>query len=186
VVSYVPISKPTSREEERSLNYSLMKTIRRKDNKEWMEGYNGALFGSLVPELFTDDFDLVKYYAEDQCIDITDYEVVNVEVIETKDKGNTSDGFHTFSELYEHRIVIYMALCNSIKDKYSVWKSKTHSDGSSSEGWFVLGINKESGKQITYHLPISKWDDCNFEELEKCPDFDGHDSKEVLNRISKL
>lgn len=32
-----------------------------------------------------------------------------------------------------------------------------HYDGTAYIGWFVMGINQENGKQISYHLPINKW-----------------------------
>ena len=99
---------------------------------------------------------------------------------------NTSDGYHTFKELYEHRITLYIALCKSLKNG-NVWRAKLHSDGTSFEGWFILGIWFEKGKQITYHLPLEKWDETNFAQtLEKAPDWDGHTSKDVLERIKKL
>ena len=72
--------------------------------------------------------------------------------------------------------------------QFPVWRSKNHSDGEPAFGgtWFVLGINKEKGKQITYHLPMSKWDETDFAEtLEKAPEFDGHTSQDVLERLKK-
>lgn len=110
------------------------------------------------------------------------------------DTNKISDGYHTFGELYEHRIVNFIALCKVIdRSEYPemnespTWKSKLHSDGSSFDGWFVLGIFKEPGKQITYHLPMSKWDECKFaDELEKAPEFDGHTSADVLERLKTL
>ncbi len=104
-------------------------------------------------------------------------------------KGNISDGYHTFDELYEHRIVIYIAMCKGINllTDLPVWKSKKHSDGSVWDGWFLLGIHTEQGEQITYHLPESKWNDCNFaKELDCAPFFDGHTSADVLKRIASL
>lgn len=114
------------------------------------------------------------------------------------DTNKISDGYHTFGELYEHRITIFIALCkalhfdeNQIEDDGSsvVWKSKKHSDGELAFGgtWFVLGINKDAGRQITYHLPIDKWGDCSFAtELETAPEWDGHTSEDVLNRLMAL
>lgn len=110
------------------------------------------------------------------------------------DTNKISDGYHTFGELYEHRIVNFIALCRVIqfseygKDITSpVWKTKKHSDGSSWDGWFVLGIFSEPGKQITYHLPISKWDECSFaNEIDQAPEFDGHTSADVLKRLKTL
>ena len=111
-----------------------------------------------------------------------------------KDKGGMSDGYHSFNELYEHRITLYIKLCQMIQlvdDKYnlrSVWMSKTHSDGEIWDGWFILGINEKKGMQITYHLPISRWNEClHFAEIkDKAPDYDGHTSEDVLKRIKQL
>jgi len=106
------------------------------------------------------------------------------------------DSYHTFDELYEHRITLYIALCrttckywrNSEDVPFTrVWRSRLHSDGSSFAGWFILGINSMKGEQITYHLPLEKWGDTDFaEELYKAPEFDGHTSDDVLERINNL
>lgn len=116
-----------------------------------------------------------------------------------------SDGFHTFGELYEHRIQIYITLCrvlsklptikiSSIEGSREiaaipVWRSWNHSDGTPAfgGGWFVLGIYDKPGKQITYHLLDSYWEQCSFaKELERAPDFDGHTSADVLERLKQL
>lgn len=105
---------------------------------------------------------------------------------------NISDGYHTFAELYEHRIAIFMALCRRIcktEGSNEVWRSKLHSDGTKFDGWFVLGINIEHGEQITYHLPMSKWKSCNWPKIityEKAPFYDGHTSRDVLKRLNNL
>lgn len=106
--------------------------------------------------------------------------------------SKVSDGYHTFDELYEHRITLYIALCKMIVNTvpspaYRVWRSRVHSDGSTWDGWFILGIGVQLGQQITYHLPESKWDECNFAaDYHKAFIFDGHTSADVLERISKL
>ena len=105
------------------------------------------------------------------------------------------DGYHTFGELYEHRIVLWIALCKILYDdpqyqtgqKADVWRSKLHSDGTSFDGWFIMGIGRNKGEQITYHLPISKWEETEFAETrEKAPEFDGHTGDDVLERIKNL
>lgn len=106
--------------------------------------------------------------------------------------GSISDGYHTFDELYEHRITLYIALARMHTNwhpshAYPVWKSKVHSDGSVWHGWFLLGIGTKAGEQITYHLPLDKWLECEFATtLDKAPEFDGHTSKDVLERIKNL
>jgi hypothetical protein len=106
------------------------------------------------------------------------------------------DGYHTFTELYDHRIALWIALCRmtanvdwsewGIKDP-TVWRSKVHSDGTSYDGWFLLGINEEKGKQITYHIPLERWEETDFAStLERAPEFDGHSSDDVLKRLKNL
>ena len=109
---------------------------------------------------------------------------------EDGDMGSVSDGYHTFDELYEHRIVLYIALCrwmiNSGHHPY-IWRSKIHSNGTSFDGWFILGIGGKVGKQISYHLPMSKWDETSFADtLDKEPEYDGHTTEDVLNRLKML
>lgn len=102
------------------------------------------------------------------------------------ERGKVSDGYHTFNELYDHRIILFIQLCKAMK--LDCWASAKHSDGSIWDGWFLLGLYKEKGKQITYHLPIKYWSEvCDFAEiLEQAPEFDGHTSTDVLNRLKLL
>lgn len=105
-----------------------------------------------------------------------------------------SDGFHSFKELYDHRIQLFIALChatNVLIDECgglerSPWKSKKHSDGTEWDGWFIAGIHTEQGKQISYHLPIEKWDELHVQELETAPVWDGHTPDDVLDRLKQL
>lgn len=61
-------------------------------------------------------------------------------------KNKISDGYHTFGELYEHRIALFIALCRAIEGtENDAWKMPPK------DGWFLMGIGKEKGKQITYH-----------------------------------
>ncbi len=101
--------------------------------------------------------------------------------------GEVSDGYHTFNELYEHRNMLFIKLCRALNRAFYVWKSKTHSDGTTIPGWFILGLNKEPGEQITYHLPLYLWDEAGFAEpLLQAPPFDGHTSENVLDRLANL
>lgn len=104
--------------------------------------------------------------------------------------GQISDGYHTFDELYEHRIELFMALCSLIyyHERGRVWMSLLHSDGSSINGWFVLGIDKEAWQQITYHLPMKYWDRAvrYAKVLDRAYEWDGHTSNDVLDRLKRL
>lgn len=124
---------------------------------------------------------------------------VGLDILISGKDVKVSDGYHTFEELYDHRITLFIALCGSIsamdvvsermgmKTRISTWRSKLHSDGSAYDGWFIMGIGKVPGQQISYHLPLSRWEETSFvETLEKAPEFDGHTPDDVLNRIKSL
>ena len=110
----------------------------------------------------------------------TEQPVISDETLPTGEKeiGETSDGYHTFNELYEHRHLLFAQLVQ--------WKSKKHSDGTMFDGWFIAGINKEKGKQITYHIPMRLWDSFKCEELENAPEWDGHTPNDVIERLKTL
>ncbi len=105
-------------------------------------------------------------------------------------RENISDGYHTFKELYDHRITLFIALCNLVHRAYqtgefSCWKARKHSDGSEWDGWFIAGINTIPGEQLTYHIPIERWAELDVHEWEKAPEWDGHTPADVLERIKK-
>lgn len=109
------------------------------------------------------------------------------------DTNAISDGYHTFGELYEHRIALFRALCSYMKgvvdhESYhnGAWKSKLHSDGSSMEGWVIVGLGVLPGEQITYHVPEYMYDDWPADPLTKAPEWDGHTSADVLKRLSEI
>jgi hypothetical protein len=109
------------------------------------------------------------------------------------DTNRISDGYHTFGDLYNHRHELWITVCrlaayNDVCDVKSIWRSKFHDDGSTYEGWFILGMELFGpASQMSYHLPNEKWESCNFAEtLPKAPPFDGHTSDDVLQRLKQL
>ncbi len=106
--------------------------------------------------------------------------------------GSLMDGWHSFNELYAHRIALFIALCKSQATAFfgkTVWMSKKQSDGTAiQDGWFLLGIGTRPGKQITYHIPVSEWDLCRTFATEKkqAPEYDGHSPADCLTRIAEL
>lgn len=104
--------------------------------------------------------------------------------------GDTSDGFHTFNELYEFRMLYNALLFNDWgKDKrFDVHKSKRHSDGKEcfGGGWFVVVALLPSG-QISNHYREEHWDLFSIPSFEKARyAFDGHTSKDVMARLKSL
>lgn len=106
--------------------------------------------------------------------------------------GQISDGYHTFDELYDHRIALWIALCRKMVEFHHraddlIWRTRLHSDGSQFEGWFLLGMGDKAGEQITYHLPDREWEACDFAQTrERAPEFDGHTPANVIERIGRL
>lgn len=107
--------------------------------------------------------------------------------------GQLSDGYHSFDQLYQHRVELYITICKQLRFSKDptrvVWFSKKHSDGTEFPGWFLLGIGVTKGYQITYHLPVEPYLNrvtAMFEELPQAPEFDGHTSDDVIQRLKKL
>lgn len=119
----------------------------------------------------------------------TESEVNSIIKNDKLDANLISDGYHTFGELYEHRIINFMMLCafvNLYTDR-DVWKSKLHHDGTNYPGWFIMGIGTTKGQQISYHLPEKYWEASSMAtSYEKAPEWDGHTSTDVLERLKKL
>ena len=101
--------------------------------------------------------------------------------------GNISDGYHTFNELYEYRLLYNAALFNEFAEKglYEVHKSKRHSDGEIPFGdtnWFIVMAELPTG-QISNHYEMKDWDLFHIPEKEKANVWDGHTPKDVSERL---
>lgn len=119
------------------------------------------------------------------------HKIIRAEGIELE----VSDSFHTFDELYDHRIALYIALAKGVAYEAKrcrtglpeVWRSNRHHDSSCFDEWFILGIGKYRGQQITYHIPLKYWDETDFAEtLGRAPEWDGHTSADVITRLKNL
>lgn len=98
--------------------------------------------------------------------------------------GDTSDGYHTFNELYHHRAILFSVICHELS--HLAWKSLKHSDGSMFDGMFIVGINTPHG-QATYHYDIDPyWDMFDVFEYDRAPEWDGHTPDMAIERIGKL
>ena len=99
------------------------------------------------------------------------------------DIGDTSDGHHTFSELYRHRCLLFALAIRGLK-RLKAWRSQFHEDGSCFSGWFLVGLELPTGT-ITYHLPDPMWSLLDsVQTLDRAPAWDGHTSQDVLDRIA--
>lgn len=99
---------------------------------------------------------------------------------------NTSDGFHTFKELYEFRM-LYHAHCIrewSRAGKYDTHKSRKHSNGEEcfGGGWFVVVAKLPSG-QISNHYEAQHWGLFECDERVVAAEYDGHTPDDVVDRL---
>lgn len=99
--------------------------------------------------------------------------------------GDISDGYHTFNELYAHRMQLFAYICHA--NQSHAWKSKHHhpEDGPMYKDYFVVGIDTPEG-QFSYHYHLDHWDFFDqVKELKHAPKFDGHTSNHV-SRVHSL
>ena len=113
-----------------------------------------------------------------------------VEEEEVKDMGEVSDGYHTFNELYEYRLLYNASMFNELakQNLYDVHKSKRHSDGEVPFGdsnWFIVMAELPTG-QISNHYEMKDWDLFQIPEKEKANIWDGHTPKDVAERLRKF
>lgn len=98
--------------------------------------------------------------------------------------GDTSDGYHTFDELYDHRARLFSVIVRDHRDL--AWKSRLHHDGTMYDGMFIVGIETPRG-QATYHYDVDPyWGIFDCRELDRAPEWDGHTPQQAIERISAL
>lgn len=119
-------------------------------------------------------------------------------IIKPKITGSTSDGYHTFDELYYYRLLYNANLVNTIiynNSKFSadfrlpinIYKSYKHSDGELcfGGGWFVVVMETPFG-QITNHYENKYYDMFCCPGVDVAPVWDGHTPQQAAERLDKL
>jgi hypothetical protein len=103
--------------------------------------------------------------------------------------GQTSDGYHTFDELYEYRKAYHALLTNewARQDRFDTHKSWRHSDGELcfGGGWFIVVAETSEG-QISNHYKAEDWDLFLVPERERGNVYDGHTPQVALARLLRL
>jgi hypothetical protein len=98
----------------------------------------------------------------------------------------TSDGHHTFAELYTYRMLYNAALFNEWRKwgVYDVHKSTRHHDGEEcfGGGWFIVVAQLPTG-QISNHYPMSDWYRFRIPERPLAAEWDGHTPAEAAERL---
>lgn len=117
---------------------------------------------------------------------------------------NLTDGYHTFKELYECRLMYNAVLFNEWANqllpaegygnalfnvnKYDVHKSWRHNNGEEcfGGGWFVVCAMLPTG-QITQHYKAEYW---NLFKIPETPfakfEYDEHTTEDTLKRLNQL
>lgn len=102
---------------------------------------------------------------------------------------NTSDGYHTFKELYDYRMVYNALLVNELArtGEVEVVKSWRHDTGEEcfGGGWFVVYMMLPTG-QVSNHYEEKYWDLFRCKEVERAPKWDGHTPQDALERMFKF
>lgn len=109
-----------------------------------------------------------------------------------EDRGEVSDGYHTFNELYRYRMLYNALAFNELfRRGVKIEKSIRHSDGElcfGGGGWFVVlaDLPFEIG-QISNHYRMEHWDLFKVQERDiPTIKYDGHTPNEAANRLEKF
>ena len=176
----------------------------------WYRQLRGGIWIKYFDKHVNNGLEFWKRYmfASDAAVDVKHYEYSGVKVIAyevyQKQLSNTavnlfiklqknvwgtdadkiiSDGYHTFSELYEHKNKLFITLLNMLGNgDFHVWKSHRHSDNEQCEaGWFIAGFSDK----LSYHLPIEYWDYVKV-PIEERAFWNGSTSQEQAKSILSL
>lgn len=151
--------------------------------------HNNQLVNLEIGDYIIPEPDGIHYYPCKPDIFKATYEIVDED--NKIDMGEVSDGWHTFNELYEYRMLYNAALFNEMakgRNFNEVHKSLRHNDGELcfGGGWFVVVALLPTG-QITNHYKIEDWELFNIPECDKAKFiFDGHTPADVSKRLRQF
>lgn len=98
-------------------------------------------------------------------------------------EGDTSDGSHTFEELYYHRMLLFSMVVSMFKER--AWKSWLHDDGTMFDDYFIVGVTTPDG-DFSYHYHKDYWGMFDCKELDTAPEWDGHVASDITRLLSLL
>lgn len=109
-----------------------------------------------------------------------------------------SDGYHTFDDLYNHRMILTAAVCTLLKLEnnwertsetsligrcYRSWQHHPD-DAPIFDGMFIVVIELPRVGQISYHYNAEHWDKFSMcETVQHAPKWDGHTAEDTITRI---
>lgn len=114
---------------------------------------------------------------------------------------STSDGYHTFGELYRYRMLYNAAFLNTMfgaicytadieggmVKEMAIGKSRFHSDGKPcfGGGWFIVWFDAPRIGIISNHYELKYWDLFDIPEYEHAPEWDGSTPQEEDDRLEQ-
>jgi hypothetical protein len=103
----------------------------------------------------------------------------------TENTGSISDGYHTFDELYEYRMLYNAHAAEGWAQQGKAVKSWRHSDGEEcfGGGWFVVVVDLYPHGQVSNHYPAADWGLFHVPEVDRAPEWDGHTPQEAARRL---
>ena len=95
------------------------------------------------------------------------------------------DSFHSMSELYYHRMVLFATICGLAKKQGApVWRSRLHSDGTMFPDFFIVGVTTPLG-DYSYHYQSKYWDYFDMAEtLDRAPEWNGQVASDLHMLVS--
>lgn len=99
---------------------------------------------------------------------------------------DTSDGHHTFEELYLYRMLYNAHAAQGWKaEGYDVVKSWYHSDGELcfGGGWFIVTVTIPGIGQISNHYRAEHWEVFKVQSVSRPPEYDGHTPEIAAQRL---
>lgn len=110
--------------------------------------------------------------------------------------SDTSDGYHTFKELYFYRMLLQAAWLNTqhfwdideSSTPMKIVKSWRHHDGElcfGKENYFIVVAELPTG-QVSNHYKGEYWDLFDVPEVKRAPKWDGHTPEIAAERIEQF
>ena len=99
--------------------------------------------------------------------------------------GSTSDGYHTFDELYEYRMLYNAhAAIGWHNAGIPVVKSWRHADAEEcfGGGWFIVTATLPTG-QVSNHYEAKDWNLFHVPEVDLPPEWDGQTPSDAADRL---
>lgn len=173
-------TKPKEQELKTAISEHILKHIAKK--LDMTVGEYGSVYDSEKHEKMLNKIMIEVTSFEAQAIKTERNRIVEI-------TENTSDGYHTFKELYEFRKLYNACLFKEFVQQghRDVHKSIRHYDGELcfGGGWFIVMATLPDG-QISNHYEMKDWDLFQCEERETADEWDGHTEKDVIDRLTKF